>query len=258
VLRVATIAVAALALFAVPASANTFSAEHGAVKATVTYNKSGTKRLTITRNGAVLFDAAPAIPGCETFCGPSGFPTDPPLRVLDLDGDGEPEVVYSAYSGGAHCCTVVRVYWLKATADGYDPVDHNFGDPGFRVQDLNGDGRPEFVTADDAFAYRFTAYAFSGLPIEILRYTPSDFLDVTGHFPALVRRDARRWRTTYLRAHRRRDRTQQGSAAAWAADEYRLGRRRATLRFLRREVRHGHLHAHFVKDLDRFLHFRGY
>ena len=31
------------------------------------------------------------------------------LKVADLDGDGEPEVLVDTFSGGAHCCLTTRV-----------------------------------------------------------------------------------------------------------------------------------------------------
>jgi hypothetical protein len=257
--RVAIIAVAALAVFAGPASAKTFSAQQGDVKATIEYSKTATTRLTIVRNNATLYDAVPSLKPCGGApCAPSGFKGDPPLRVLDLDGGGEPEVVYSAYSGGAHCCSIAQVYRLNDNVNGYTAIALNFGDPGFDVQDLGGDGRPEFVSRDDAFAYRFTAYAFSGLPILIQRYTRTGFQDVTSAFPALVRKDARLWRGRYNRERKRKDGIQRGPASAWAADQYRLGKRAAALKFLRAEVRRGHLKARFVKNLNAFLIRRGY
>ena len=257
--RVATIALAALALMAAPAGAKTFSAQQGGVQATVTYTTTAASRLTITRNGATLFDAAPMVDGCGGApCAPSGFSGDPPLRVLDLDGDGEPEVVYSAYTGGAHCCSIAEVYRLNAAASGYTTSSHDFGDPGFRLKDLDGDGKPEWLTGDDSFAYRFTAYAFSGLPIQILRYSAGTFTDVTSSFPAQIQADAKRWLKAYRHVRHAKDGTQLGVLAAFAADEYRLGRRAQALSFLHSEARKHLVKASFVRRLDKFLRKSGY
>jgi hypothetical protein len=242
-----------------PAGAKTFSAEQGAVKATVTYSKTATSRLTISRNGTTLFDGAPSLEACGGApCAPSGFEGDPPLRVLDLDADGEPEVVYSAYSGGAHCCSIAQVYRLDAGATTYSAIARNFGDPGFIVAEGNAGHPAIWITRDDAFAYRFTAYAFSGLPVQILQYSAAGFADVTSSYPKLVAADASHWRSVYRRARHRTDGTQRGAAAAWAADEYRLGKRADALRYLRAEVKRGHLKRRFLKSLDRFLKKHGY
>lgn len=257
--RVATIAALALALFAVPASAKTFSAQGGSVSATITYDKTATTHLTITRSGATLFDGVPKLDSCGGDpCAPTPFTNDRPLRVLDLDGDGEPEVLYSAYSGGAHCCSLAQVYKLNASASGYDASDHDFWDPGFTLKDLNGDGTPEWLTGDDAFAYRFTSYVFSGLPIVILRYSAGQFTDVTRSFPALIAKDARFWKKHYNRIRRHRDGSQKGPIAAWAADEYRLGKRASARAYIQSEVERGHLKPRFLTSLDRFLRKRGY
>jgi hypothetical protein len=248
-----TIAIAALMAVPASAGAKTFSAQSGNVQATLTYTGSpGTytsTNLRIVRNGATLMDAAPQIPECGPGpCGPSGYQGDPPLRVTDVDGDGEPEVVYSAFTGGAHCCTIAQVYRLNASATGYAVTEHGFGDPGFTLKDLDGDGKPEWVTADDRFAYLYTAYAFSGLPLQILRFGSTGFKDVTASYPALVRADASGWWHRYRRARKRTDGTQLGVVAAWAADRYRLGKRKGP-------GPHG---AGFVKRLDRFLLKHGY
>jgi hypothetical protein len=246
-----------------PASAKIFSAQQDGVQATITYNKTTATRLTIARNGSTVFDAAPKLKECgDPGCAPTPFAGDPPLRVLDLDGDGQPEVVYSAYSGGAHCCSIAQVYRFDGIT--YTATEQNFWDPGFRLKDLNRDGRPEWVTGDDAFAYRFTAYAFSGLPVQVFRYSAGKFTDVTKSFRALIKSDAKRWLHTYKRARHLTDGTEFGAAAAWAADQYHLGKRAAALRYLRREAHAGRLKgpgahgARFVKALDRFLRKRGY
>jgi hypothetical protein len=265
----AIIAVGVLAVGAADAGAKTFSAQSGNVQATLTYSGSAgfytATNLRIVRNGATLLDAAPRATECGPGpCGPSGYQGDPPLRVVDLDGNGEPEVIYSAYTGGAHCCSIALVYRLSGTGTGYALTEHGFGDPGFTLKDLNGDGRPEWVTADDRFAYLYTAYAFSGLPLQILSFANGRFTDVTASYPALVRRDARRWWSRYHRARNRTDGTQLGVLAAWAADRYKLGRRKAALRVLRAEARAGRLKgpglhgATFVTRLDRFLRRHGY
>jgi hypothetical protein len=222
--------------------------------------------LTIVRNGQTLYNAVPQPAACQgSPCGPTvGFGKGlPPLQVRDLDADGEPEVVYSAYTGGAHCCSVGEVFQLSADATRYTTADRNFGDPGFGIQDLNGDGRIEIVTADDAFAYTFSAYAFSGLPLSVLRYDHGTFNDVTSSFPQKLRREARQFWRGYLHLRRNKDDTARGQIAAWAADQYRLGKRSYALGILKREVGKGFLAQpgggkRFIRDLDKFLRGHGY
>jgi hypothetical protein len=268
----ALFAVLALALPPAGADAKQLRVTGGQVKATLTYTRSSdptgykTQNLTIERAGQKLFTGVPSIKACKGFeCSPTvGLgPRQPPLIVRDLDGDGEPEVVYSAFTGGAHCCSVAAFYELAAGATRYASVERDFGDPGFGIKDLDHDGLPEVVTADDAFAYRFTSYAFSGLPMLVLRYDHGHFKGITSGFKTRLRTEARDFWKGYKNLRASKDDTPRGQISAWAADEYRLGRRTHALAVLRREVRRGHLAhpgggASFIRALDRFLKRRGY
>ena len=256
------------------AAAATESAQGGAVQATLRYEKSGDYqvrglRLTIARGGATLYDRAPTSKGCGVpYCLPVGSldPTpDPSLRVVDLDGDGEPEVTFDYYTGGAHCCLWVQVFRLAPGGRSYVRTEHDFADPGYGLKDVDGDGRPEFLSSDPSFAYAFTAFAFSAFPVQLWRMERGALRDVTGDFRSIVRSESARFAREYRRVRHRRDGTEYGVVAAWAADEYRLGHRRAMLRRLRHEVRAGRLRGPgrarglgFVHHLDAFLREHGY
>jgi hypothetical protein len=84
---------------------------------------------------------------------------------------------------------------------------------------------------------------------------------VTKRMRDTVRADARRWMRAYRKAPARYE--PQGVLAAWAADQYLLGRRRQALRFVRRAVRSGKLRAMpraagFPRRLDSTLRRWGY
>ena len=259
---------------AAPATAATphsQTASLGPVTATVTYDSvsSGVLpysnlHLSITRSGTSLYSAPVDTKACGTECDPD-HPDAPFLHVVDLNGDGQTEVVLDVYTGGAHCCSVDVIYSIDPTSGAVTPVEHNWGDPGATLEDLSHDGRLEFVTADDRFAYTFDAFAFSGLPIEVERFAGGTFTDVTNAYPALIAPDARRWYRLYrenLRTH-----TALGAVAAWAADEDRLGHAALVARTLARENRLGHLRSDgapwkggraFINELQRFLMKTGY
>lgn len=69
-------------------------------------------RLRIVRDGRTVFDGPPKrLEPC--FCPDNGPIVREPggaLRVRDLDGDGEPEVVLDSYLGAPHCCWYTDVY----------------------------------------------------------------------------------------------------------------------------------------------------
>jgi hypothetical protein len=50
---------------------------------------------------------------------------------------------------------------------GYWQVEHNFADPGVGLTDVDRDGTTEFLASDARFAYRFTSFACSVLPVRV-------------------------------------------------------------------------------------------
>jgi hypothetical protein len=167
-------------------------------------------------------------------------------------------VLLDLFTGGAHCCLLTQVFAFDGST--YRKVtEHDWADAGYRLTDIDGDGTPEFKSADARFAYRFAAFAFSGFPIRILHWRDHRFADATGRFRKLVRKDARRW----MRIYRHADFEPQGALAPWAADQYRLGHRRYARRVVRRAVTTGKLHTmlgaqSFPRRLDRTLRRWGY
>jgi hypothetical protein len=224
-------------------------------------------RVEIRRDGRVLLrQAVPAYPGSHDPM-PARFALHrPSIAVRDLDGDGEPEVMLDLVWGGAHCCEWSRVYRYQ---DGrYVAGVHLWGNVTFELGDPDRDGRPEWVTADDRFAYAFTDFAASGLPLQILTFTGSRFQDITDSYPALIGKDAASWLKIYRRLDHGHDIDSVGVIAAWAADEYRLGKVAAANRYLHQQAKAGHLKSalggsvaqgqKFVTKLQTFLRRHGY
>jgi hypothetical protein len=219
--------------------------------------------LTIVRHGRTTYSKAVRNRACGAICWPQQGDI---LHVLDVEGDGEPDVLLNLYTGGAHCCYVTEVYRYDAQRRSYDALLHIWGDPGYALKRLDGSKPYEFLTYDDRFAYEFAPYAYSGLPREILRLRDRRFVDVTRSYPQLVAPDARRLWRYYLEG--RSDGTGLGFLAAWAADEYNLGHASAVDRTLDWLERDGELRsqeprtwpggAKFVTRLDAFLRKSGY
>jgi hypothetical protein len=251
----------------------TATASAGTVQATLTWAAAEfgntDPHLVVTRAGASAFDGSPIAAGspcAEEGCiyAASGK-RDTPLQVVDLDADGEPEVLVDVYTGGAHCCAVTEILRFDATT--YAPSEASWGNIGYELKDLDGDGRPEFVTADDAFSYAFASYAGSFHPPLVLDYdvtTKGSFRDVTRRFPALARKNARNALHTLARARHDHFETL-GPVAAYVADLYLLGRGREVRPYLARARKRGDLRdaagrasRSFERKLLAFLHKQGY
>jgi len=242
---------------------------------TATYSYAGTfpqsldSRLKIARAGVVVFDQPVTSKWCGNECWPDAIAkATRVVHVVRLRAQGSPDVVLDLYSGGAHCCSVEQVYYFDATTSRYVKVERNFGDPGARLERLGAGASDDFVTANDAFAYEFTDFAASGLPIEILRFSNHSFENVTRSFPALVTKDAARWLTAFREASGSHYDDTVGVVAAWAADEDLLGRVSEVNTFLDQEAKAGRLNSalypidasgeKFVRSLQKFLQQQGY
>jgi hypothetical protein len=217
-------------------------------------------RVTITRAGRQLVDD-------RVGDQPAIYPVHrKAVRVVDLDGDGEPEVLVDAFSGGAHCCERTRVY--RFHSDAYSFTTHQWGNQAYDLRDLDGDGRLEFVSADDTFSYAFAAFAFSRWPVQIFEPRAGKLIERTRKFPGAVRRDLLRQRHAYRVARRHHD-VVGPALGAYAADLHHLGRHAEARRIVRRALRRGELRRRhkfdlgpfgraYVRELNRLLRRGGY
>jgi hypothetical protein len=99
--------------------------------------------------------------------------------IAEIDpGNAYPEVYFSSYTGGAHCCNAVVVAsevdgrWLAI------PIGEFDGDGNY-LEDADGDGLAEIVTVDNRFLYAFDCYACSVAPLTITTMRGGKVLDVS-------------------------------------------------------------------------------
>jgi hypothetical protein len=246
-------------------------ASAGGVTAVLTYTcpKSAVCKdfkLKITRNGVQLVsDSLTPSSFKEAGIAP-GRPVGKSVLVTDLDRDGEREVVVDLYSGGAHCCFYSLIYGYRTPPAGYDRTYHPWGDAGYTLRDIGHNGIKELSSGDYRFAYAFSSFAESRFPVQIWHYAGpgAKLKDVTRRFRRQVRRQARRLFRA-VRGFRRQHLDIRGLLAAYQADNYNLGRKRAARgwRQLRALARKGRLKRprggtgpsgkRYLKSLHRFL-----
>ena len=258
-LRLALAGLAALILASTAAAApvKTKTASSGAVRATVSWRQA---KYFIAKDVRVSI-----VRGRRTWrSGKLGPSTPWAIKARDLDGNGEPEVIVDFYTGGAHCCLFTRIF--RHTPSRYTPLRHLWGDPSYRLRDLQRDDSPELVSADDHFAYAFTSYAGSALPVQVWRYRSTGLSDVTRSFPAVVRKDAATWWKAYEEERSTVDADPRGVLAAWMADQYLLGQEDAGWATLRQINAAGELDGDpiwpagdaYLAKLRKFLTAHGY
>ena len=198
-----------------------------------------------------MFYDAPVVSNfCAEMCAP-GITGKSAVDVVDLEHTGQPDVVLDLYSGGAHCCTVVQIFSFDPGTMTYVKTERNFGDPGVRIVDERHNGRFEFVTADDSFAYEFTDYAGSALPLEILSFSNGHFTNVTGSYPKLLAKEAALYLKFFNEDASTHYQDSVGLAAAWAADEERLGHGKLVKTFLDQQASLGHLNSALYPGAER-------
>jgi hypothetical protein len=266
------IAVAALAPVSVTVSSGPVTATLTAIGAASenTFTDATGIRLRIARADAPAFDG-PLRP-CRFGCAPE----DPSggrfveLKLADLDGDGEAEVLVDRSDGFTPCCTLETAIMRRDAFTGrYTELDRHWGED-YRVTHLGPGPAAQLVTGDLRFYERFAPrIAGFQLPVKILQLQARGLVDVTRRHPAVVRRDTRSlgrlMRTTEAIADGRRsgDRVIARVAlrpqlAAYVAEERLLGRRAVGDRRLAREVRRHRVSASFRRALLRFLRRTGY
>ncbi|MGH9367974.1 MAG: hypothetical protein ACRD3M_09915 [Thermoanaerobaculia bacterium] len=187
------------------------------------------------------------------------LPGRPPLAVRDLDGDGEPEVLLDLYSGGAHCCWSTWIYHLVGRSLAWGVLRHDWGNAGYRLEELDGGGRLDFVSADDRFSYAFTSYAASRRPPRVWHYAFGKLSDVTRKHPGLLEEDAASCWNAFeeLSPKDPKGDDVRGLAAAYVADQCLLGRCREGWARLR-EAYDKPDREKFFGELSSFLEKNGY
>jgi hypothetical protein len=238
-------------------------------------------RIQIVRSGHVMVKEAvpPYRPGYNTTVEPA-WPANASwtkrhsLTVRDFDANGEPEVMVELTWGGAHHATWSRVYRYDRANGRYLGSVRFWGDQSFRLEQLNRDPRPEWLSRDPRFQGRFACEACSGIPLQIWTYRAGRWQDITRSFPARITTDATRWWRAYLsergKSTANAGENTRGRLAAWAADEELLGRHRQVVTALGQARRRGDLALEgisadvlgspstYIQQLLRFLRKTGY
>jgi hypothetical protein len=170
-LREVLFACAACALVSVCAPAQTL--ERVFIKGTqLTYGGYVVTRTVSEQEGASL--AVISRGGRELVRLADGAPRDYATRIglFPLLGGGK-QLVVEQYTGGAHCCTVYRVYdlgaQLRTLFDGDEFGVDEIGED-INVVDIDRDGRYEFTQMVMAFDYFMTSHAGSVFPTAVFAY----------------------------------------------------------------------------------------
>ena len=191
---------------------------------------------------------------------------DTPLQVVDLDADGEPEVLVDAYTGGAHCCALTEI--LRFDGDDLRAGRGLLGQHRLRAEGPRRRRAPGVRHRRRRVLLRLQLVRGLVPPAARCSTTTStakgSFSDVTRRFPALARKNAKDALHALARARRGHFETL-GAVSAYVADLYLLGRGREVRPYLARARKRGDLRnatgrapRGFDRQLLAFLHKQGY
>ncbi|HET7716292.1 MAG TPA: hypothetical protein VFK86_11755 [Bauldia sp.] len=142
--------------------------------------------------------------------------------IVDIDpNNARPEVYFTSFSGGMHCCTQVIVgtqvgdKWVAVPIGSFD------GDGDF-LNDLDSDGLAEIVTVDNRFLYEFDCYACSAAPLQVFSVRRGALVDASAEIQFLPAH--REWLQQMEASVTSADRwTSRGFLAGWVAAKSRVG-----------------------------------
>jgi hypothetical protein len=141
------------------------------------------------------------------------------FAVLPLARGEKPSVIFTTFSGGAHCCTKITV--LQSVKGAWNTIDLGSWDGGGLggvPKDADGDGVTDFVLVDNAFLYAFDSYAGSWAPPLILNVVDGHVKNVSAapRYAALYRADMEKTKAACAEHSN-------GACAGYAADAARIG-----------------------------------
>jgi len=102
------------------------------------------------------------------------------VSLIKLDPSSDfPQIVFSYFWQGAHCCTVTRIATHHADTGWQTVAAETIDGEGYGFEDITSDGAGELIGIDNSFLYLFESYAGSFAPIKIQRLTGTHLVDVT-------------------------------------------------------------------------------
>lgn len=198
-------------------------------------------RLKISRKGQALPDLPLFNARTGTFSESMG------VRIVDLDRDGEPELLIDGFHQETECF-ISQIYFYQPASQRYAMVEQNWGNLSYQLRE-NGPGSIILISGQKSFNQFSTNSLDSAFPIEIWRYEKGQLLNVTLSYPDLIRERANQlWQDALNR--QRRQLEAQASFAAYLAEQYLLNKKREGWYLVRQSYQGRDAQGFFTKLVD--------
>lgn len=180
------------------------------------------------------------------------------LRVRDLDGNGEPEILVDVKidETGDRAGVYSIIYQYNPEDNNYTSSTHFWGTPGYEWVNFESDNIPEFKTFDLRFYGVFENPDNLRAPLQIWQYRQGEMQEVSQDYPRLVYQDAARfWQEANKRSLQQQP--MQWALAGYLANKYRLDQAEEGWTFARSVYRKNDREEYFAR-VNRILTELGY
>ncbi|MEH3053134.1 MAG: hypothetical protein PGN13_03870 [Patulibacter minatonensis] len=237
------------------------AAETSSVSASISYSDGSKSKTPLWKNIRITLKR-----GDETILQGELLPEEarysiyaaPKLLAVDLDDDGQAEVIVDVYTAGQDCCRRSVIY--RAVGSTYEPVVTQWAGTGYRLDDVLGKSSPEFLATDVRFPELFGDADARG-PLRVFSFRGGALKDLSSRAKGELRRDARiQWRT-WRSIRRKGSGDARPAVAAYVADLVRLGEVPEARAVISNASRNDELRVSrsaFTRTLDRKLVAWGY
>jgi len=103
------------------------------------------------------------------------------VQIAEMDKSNPfPEVIFSSYTGGAHCCTIIKI--ITSSPDGliWRVVNAGRFDGGTREVEAPDSGELYYlIRSDNRFLYKFSSYARSFPPMRVWQLNDLELKDIS-------------------------------------------------------------------------------
>jgi hypothetical protein len=97
----------------------------------------------------------------------------------DITGDGQPDLVVTDWSGGAHCCYSTTVYSVEPDMAAHEIFAANTGSCMVNFEDLDEDRRLELITCEDGWESDYCTFADAPFAPVVFAYSQTTRAYVT-------------------------------------------------------------------------------